>query len=56
MSRNLLYRHAWDTVVMCGVVLLVATWNCWISYKSGYEGLLVLQFMPLLNPWLIVKM
>ena len=24
------------TVVMSGLVLLVATWNCWTSYKSGY--------------------
>ena len=27
---------------MSGLVLLVATWNCWISYKNGYVGLLVL--------------
>ena len=25
-----------------GLVLLVATWNCWISCKNGYAGLLVL--------------
>ena len=29
-----------DTIVMPGLVLLVATWNCWISYKNGYAGLL----------------
>ena len=28
-------------LVMCGLVLLVSTWNCWISYKNGYAGLLV---------------
>ena len=28
------YGHAWNTVVMSGLVLLVATWNCWISYKN----------------------
>ena len=28
---------------MSGLVLLVATWNCWISYKNGYTGLLVLE-------------
>ena len=28
---------------MSGLVLLFATWNCWISYKSGYGGLLVLH-------------
>ena len=49
-------RHVWNTVVMSGLVLLVATWNCWISYKNGYTGLLALRLLPLLNPWLIVKM
>ena len=39
---------------MSGLVLLVATWNCWISYRNGYVGLLVLHLLPLLNPWLIV--
>ena len=28
---------------MSGLVLLTATWNCWISYKNGYAGLLVLH-------------
>ena len=41
---------------MPGVVFLVATWNCWISYKNGYAGLLVLHLLPLLNPLLIIKM
>ena len=36
--------HAWNTVVMSGLVLLVATWNCWIRYKNGYARLLVLLF------------
>ena len=53
---NLLYGHAWNTVVMSGLVLLVASWNCWLSYKNGYAGLLVFHFLPLLNPWLIVEM
>ena len=39
---------------MPGLVLLVATWNCWISYRNGYVGLLVLHLLPLWNPWLIV--
>ena len=56
ISINLLYGHAWNTVVMSGLVLLVATWNCWISYKNGYAGLLVLQFHPILNHWLIAEM
>ena len=25
---------------MSGLVLLFATWNCWISYRNGYAGLL----------------
>ena len=38
------------------LVLLVATWNCWISYRSKYTGLLVLHLLPFLNPWLVVEM
>ena len=41
---------------MSGLVLLIAAWNCWISYGSRYEGLLVLHLLPLLNPCLIVEM
>ena len=40
---NLPCGHVWNTVVMSGLVLLVATWNCWISYRNGYVGLLVLH-------------
>ena len=53
---NLPYSHVWNTAVMFGLVLLVATWNCWISYRNGYVGLLVLHLLPLLNPWHIVEM
>ena len=35
---------------------VASTWNCWMSYKNGYAGLLVLYFLPLLNHWLIVEM
>ena len=56
ISINLPYAHVWNTVVMSGLVLLVATWNCWISYKNGYAGLLVLHLLSALIPWLIVKM
>ena len=54
ISINLPYGPVSNTVVMSG--LLVATWNCWISYKNGYTGLLVLNLLPLLKPWLIVEM
>ena len=33
ISVNLPYGHAWTTVAMSGLVLLVATWNNWTSYK-----------------------
>ena len=56
ISINLPYCYAWNTVVMSGLVPLVATWNCWISYINGYAGLMVLQLLSLLNPWLIIEL
>ena len=38
----------WNTVLTSGLVHLVATWHCLISYKNGYAGLLVL---PSLEPY-----
>ena len=55
LSANLPYGHAGNTVIMSGLVLLVAAWNCWLSYKNEYAGLLVFHLLPLLNPWLIVE-
>ena len=49
-------RPCMEYCCLVGLVLLVATWNCWISYRNGYVGLLVLHLRPLLNPWLIVEM
>ena len=49
----------WPCMEYCGhvyPVLLITTWNCRISYKNRYSGLLVLYWLPLLNSWLIVKM
>ena len=54
ISLNLPYCHAWNTVVMSGLVILVATKS--ISYKNVYARLLVLHFLRLLSPWLIIKM
>ena len=34
---------------MSGLVLQVATWNCWISYKKVHTGLFVLHLLFLLN-------
>ena len=28
-----------DTALMSGLVLLVATWNYWVSYKNEFAGL-----------------
>ena len=43
--------------VISELVALAAIWNCQISYKNRYAGLLVLHLLPLLNPWwLIVTM
>ena len=56
ISINLLYRHVRNTVVMSWLVLLVTTWNCQIIYKNRYAGLLVIQLLSLLNPWLIFEM
>ena len=56
ISVNLTYDHAWNTVVMSGLVFKVVTWNCWTSYKSRYAALLVFHLLPLLKPWVIVKM
>ena len=41
---------------LSGLVLLVASWNCWIGYKNGYAGLFVLHLLLLLNPWPITEM
>ena len=41
ISINLPHGHAWNTVAVLGLVLLVATWNCWISYKNENAELLV---------------
>ena len=49
-------RPCMEYCFVSGLVLLVATWNCWISYSNGYVGLLVLYLLPLLNLWLIVEM
>ena len=44
------YTHMWNTVVMSGLVVPFATWNCEISYKNGYAGLLVPSLVASLEP------
>ena len=41
---------------MSGRMLLIATWICWMSYRNGYVGLLVLPLLFLLNFWCIIEM
>ena len=33
---------------MSGLILLVATWNCWITYKTEYAGLNWLNWLHVL--------
>ena len=40
ISINRTYDLAWNTVVMSELVLLFATWICWISYKNRYVDML----------------
>ena len=47
ITINLPYGHAWNSVVISGLLLLVATWNCWISYTDMQD---CLSFT-----WVIVK-
>ena len=56
ISMNLQYGYTWNTVLMTRLLHLAATWNCWISYKNRYAGLLAILGLPFLNPWLIIKM
>ena len=39
ISINLPYGLAVDTVVIYGLVLLIGTWICHISYRNEYVGL-----------------
>ena len=56
ISINQSYGLAWNIVVISGQVVVAAIWKCYISYQNWYVGRLVLHLLPLLNPWLIVKM
>ena len=38
------------------LVLPVAAWTCWMMYRNGYVGLLVLDLLTLLNSLLIAEM
>ena len=51
ISINLPYSLPWNTVVVSGPVLLVATWIYWISHRNQYMGQLVLHLLLLIKPW-----
>ena len=55
-SINQSYVNVWNTIVKSGLVPLVASWNCYSSYKNEYAGLLVLYLLLFLNRWPILKM
>ena len=38
LYKSTIRPYVWNTAVMSGLVLLVATWNCWISYRNRYVG------------------
>ena len=44
--------HAWRTVV----ILLNVAWLSWINCKNGYVGLLVVNLLIVLKPWLFMEM
>ena len=56
VAPHLCKSTIWNTVVTSGLMPLVATWNCWTSYKNEYAGLMVLHLLLLLNSFLIVEM
>ena len=45
LYKSTVYGHTWNTVVMSGLVLPGANWNCQISYKIRYAGLLPLHLL-----------
>ena len=50
LSINLPHGHSWNTAVMTGLVLLVATPNCQISYKNEFIGNFVPSHAASLEP------
>ena len=52
ISINLPYHHVWSTVIMSGLVLLIATWNCWTSYKAT----LAASLEALAHRWIVASL
>ena len=49
ISINQQYNHPWDPVAMSGLVLLVATWNCWISVDRTVGSSLAASLEPFIH-------
>ena len=57
ISIMLPWDIAYDSVVMCRLVLLAVTWKCQISYQNLYIGLLGSFFLePLAHCWNITRL
>ena len=60
MSINLPYAYAWNIAVMSGLVLLVATWNCWISKQKSicrtFNPSLAASIEPLAYCWNVTSL
>ena len=57
ISINQPYGHVWNAGVMSGLVFLVATWNCWISYKNRYVGPSLAASLELLvHCWIVASL
>ena len=55
VSIILTFSHAWIPIVMSGLAFGVTTWNCQITCKNRYVGLLILHLLPLSNHWLCLS-
>ena len=60
MSINLPYANAWNIAVMSWLVLLIATWNCWISKQKQICGTfnhsLAASIEPLAHCWNVTSL
>ena len=60
ISINLPYAYAWNIAVMSGLVLLVATWNCWISKQKWiyrtFNPSLAASIEPLAYCWNVTSL
>ena len=55
-APNCYHKALHGILAMPGLVLLIATWVCWIIYRDRYVKLLIIDLLHLLNHWLFFKM